>query len=177
MSSITNQFIADKLNSKSYDDMIYIMDQLNEDTKSLLHILTKPEPKQKRVDSWEIIEGDVFIQGRTNEILTLGGNKDALDKLTYNRLFSSREIDVSFNYLGKKYTHLVLTRDNIDTLPEFIDICKNIVEENTNIRGFVLYERKNNTEAWFRSKTFPISKIGYNPRASKIKRTSYILNI
>lgn len=62
-SSTTNQFIADKLNSKSYDHMIYIMEQLDEDTKSLLHILTKPEPKQKRVDSWEMVEGDVFVGG------------------------------------------------------------------------------------------------------------------
>ena len=167
MSSITNQLFADKLNSKPYDDIVHIIDNLDSDTISLLHILTKPEPLQKKVDSWEMVEGDVFVQGMNNEILALGGNKDALDI----------RVNVRFNYLGKKYTRLDMTRDNIETAQEFIDICKNIVEENTNIRGFVLYERKNNIEAWFRSKTFPISKIGYNPRASKIKRTSYILNI
>lgn len=166
MSSITNQFIADKLNSKPYDDIVHIIDNLDSDTISLLHILTKPEPLQKKVDSWEMVEGDVFVQGMNNEILALGGNKDALD---------IREIDVRFNYLGKKYTRLDMTRDNIETAQEFIDICKNIVEENTNIRGFVLYERENNTTAWFRSRTFPISKIGYNPSVRKIKRTSYIL--
>ena len=175
MSSITNQFIADKLNSKPYDDIVHIIDNLDSDTISLLHILTKPEPLQKKVDSWEMVEGDVFVQGMNNEILALGGTKDALDKHSYNRLFSSRGIDVRFNYLGKKYTRLDMTRDNIETAQEFIDICKNIVEENTNIRGFVLYERENNTTAWFRSRTFPISKIGYNPSVRKIKRTSYIL--
>ena len=123
------------------------------------------EQLQKRGDSWEMVEGDVFVQGMNNEILALGGNKDALDI----------RVNVRFNYLGKKYTRLDMTRDNIETAQEFIDICKNIVEENTNIRGFVLYERENNTTAWFRSRTFPISKIGYHPSVRKIKRTSYIL--
>ena len=79
-----------------------------------------------------------------------------------------------FVYLSKN-TGLDMTRDNIETLEEFIETCKNIVEENTHIRGFVLYELGNNTTAWFRSKQFPISESGYNPCSHKMKRTSYIM--
>ena len=169
-SSTTNQFIADKLNSKSYDHMIYIMDQLDEDTKSLLHILTKPEPKQKRVDNrWRMIEGDVFVGG----LREYGYESKKMSVMKKQLGFD--EINVTFVYLGKKYTGLDMTRDNIETLEEFIEICKNIVEENTHIRGFVLYELGNNTTAWFRSKQFPISESGYNPCSHKMKRTSYII--
>jgi len=169
MSSITNQFIADKLNSKPYDDIVHIIDNLDSDTISLLHILTKPEPLQKRVDSWEMVEGDVFRIGshceweKTRKEIGLGG----------------RKIDYEVDYIGTKLRTFNIKKLGLSTKDDLIDICKNIVEKDINIQGFLVVEqekgRNKGINVYFRSYECPTSVIVNVGRATK-SHTSYVIN-